>query len=162
SEETAFGGNTTRHGKRGHSPAPGCHHRGLHCRRAPPGSYSPSCRGPTDTTRKGRGRSGSIDGCPGKRRRSVEQLNVVEISPEYLAARRTLLDALAALEPHLDNLILVGAQAVYLHAGAGDVSVAPMTTDADLALDARGLADSPEISAALSAAGFVAGSNPGA
>ena len=87
---------------------------------------------------------------------------MVEISPEYLAARRTLLDALAALEPHLDNLILVGAQAVYLHAGAGDVSVAPMTTDADLALDARGLADSPEISAALSAAGFVAGSNPGA
>lgn len=26
-------------------------------------------------------------------------------APEYLAARRTLLDALAALEPHLANLI---------------------------------------------------------
>lgn len=56
----------------------------------------------------------------------------------------------------------MGAQAVYLHAGGGDLGVAPMTTDADLALDTRELADSPEIAAALTSAGFVTGSNPGA
>lgn len=38
-----------------------------------------------------------------------------EVAPEYIAARRVLLDALTALEDHLDNLILVGAQAVYHH-----------------------------------------------
>ncbi|CRK61631.1 hypothetical protein [Alloactinosynnema sp. L-07] len=36
-----------------------------------------------------------------------------------------------------------------------------MTTDADLALDTSGLADSPEISATMRAAGFKAGRNPG-
>lgn len=35
-------------------------------------------------------------------------------SPEYVAARRVLLDVLEALRPHLDAVVLVGAQAVYL------------------------------------------------
>lgn len=33
-------------------------------------------------------------------------------APEYVSARRVLLDALTALEGHLDSLVLVGAQAV--------------------------------------------------
>ncbi len=55
-----------------------------------------------------------------------------ELAPEYVAARRVLLDALAALEEHLGNLILVGAQAVYHHTDEGDLNVPLMTTDADL------------------------------
>lgn len=42
-----------------------------------------------------------------------------DLAPEYVTARRVLLDALVALEGHLDNLILVGAQAVYHYAGEG-------------------------------------------
>jgi hypothetical protein len=55
--------------------------------------------------------------------------------PLYVAARRVLLDALEAIEPHLGALVLVGAQAAYLHAGEADLAVAPYTTDGDLALD---------------------------
>lgn len=39
-------------------------------------------------------------------------------APEYVVARKVLLDALAALAPQLDSVILVGAQAVYHHTGA--------------------------------------------
>lgn len=46
-----------------------------------------------------------------------------DLAPEYIAARRVLLDALVALEGHLDNLILVGAQAVYHHAGDADLNI---------------------------------------
>ena len=38
------------------------------------------------------------------------------VAPEYVAARRVLLDALEALTD-LPSLILVGAQAVYHHTG---------------------------------------------
>lgn len=82
-------------------------------------------------------------------------------APEYVAARTVLLDALSALGRHRRNVILVGAQAVYHHTGDGDLRVAVMTTDGDLALDTRGLADDPEIAEALRAAGFAAGTNPG-
>ena len=54
--------------------------------------------------------------------------------PLYVAARRVLLDALTALHDHLGAIVLVGAQAVYVHAGEGDLVVAPFTTDADLAI----------------------------
>ena len=39
---------------------------------------------------------------------------------EYVEARRVLLDALVSLAPHAEALVLVGAQAVYLHVGEGD------------------------------------------
>ena len=84
-----------------------------------------------------------------------------DAAPEYVAARRVLLDALTALEGHLGSLILVGAQAVYHHAGEADLNVALFTTDADLAINAASLADAPEIGAVLRAAGFVPGPNPG-
>jgi hypothetical protein len=54
---------------------------------------------------------------------------------EYVAARRALLDALEALREHIDSIVVVGAQAVYLHTGAAELAVAEFTTDADLALD---------------------------
>jgi hypothetical protein len=63
------------------------------------------------------------------------------LAPEYVVARRVLLDALGALERHVDSLILVGAQAVYHHTGDGDLNVPLMTTDADLAINAANLAD---------------------
>lgn len=55
--------------------------------------------------------------------------------PEYIRARKTLLDALEALGAHSSAVILVGAQAIYLHTGEGDLAVAPFTTDGDLAFD---------------------------
>jgi hypothetical protein len=75
-------------------------------------------------------------------------------APEYVAARRTLLDALDALGAHRASMILIGAQAVYLHTGSSEISEPPMTTDADLALDADLLADDPEIAGTMIAAGF--------
>ena len=82
-------------------------------------------------------------------------------APEYVIARRVLLDALGALHAHLDNLILVGAQAVYLHTGEDTLTVPPMTTDGDLALNTAQLADTPEIGQTLIDAGFVPSTNPG-
>ena len=57
-----------------------------------------------------------------------------EPDPEYVRARRVLLDALESLAAHGNALVLVGAQAVYLRAGPGDLAVAPYTTDADLCI----------------------------
>lgn len=81
--------------------------------------------------------------------------------PAYVGARRALLDALLALEAHLANVVLIGAQAIYVHTGAGDFSVAPMTTDADLVVDREGLSDEPDIVQCLSRAGFVNAGQPG-
>jgi hypothetical protein len=44
--------------------------------------------------------------------------------PVYVLARKVLLDALEVLEPHLDALVLVGAQAVYHHTGDADLAMA--------------------------------------
>ncbi len=54
---------------------------------------------------------------------------------EYVIARRVLRDALTALRAHLDALVIVGTQAVYLQVGEGDLAVAPYTTDGDLAVE---------------------------
>ena len=75
-------------------------------------------------------------------------------SEEYIVARRVLLDALDALQEHLDTLVLVGAQAIYLHTGEADLAVAEHTTDADLAIDPRILKPEPEIGSAMRRAGF--------
>src|SRR5258705_182071 len=79
----------------------------------------------------------------------------------YIQARRTLLDALEALEPHLKGMVLVGAQAVYFHTGDADVAVAPYTKDADVALDAANLRESPTIDSAMKAGGFAPTDQPG-
>lgn len=83
------------------------------------------------------------------------------ISQEYVKARSVLLDALGGLGPHRDALVLVGAQAVYLHADEADFATAPTTTDADLALVPGRLADEPSIVDAMRAAGFAPGEQPG-
>jgi hypothetical protein len=69
-------------------------------------------------------------------------------------ARSALLDALEALQAHRDSVIVIGAQAIYLHTGAAMVALAEMTKDSDLALDARALADEPLIEEAMRVAGF--------
>jgi hypothetical protein len=76
------------------------------------------------------------------------------LDARYVAARRVLLDALEALGPHGDAVVIAGAQAVYLHTGWGDVAVAPFTTDADLTLDPARLASAPELEHVMSKAGF--------
>lgn len=85
----------------------------------------------------------------------------VEYDPEYVAARRVLLDALGALGAHRKAVVLVGAQAIYLRVGAGDMAVAPFTTDGDLALDPSLLDDEPILAAALRGAGFDLAVTPG-
>lgn len=87
--------------------------------------------------------------------------NEVEFPAEYVAARAVLLDALQALGDHLPAIIVVGAQAVYLHTGTGDFVEPPMTTDGDLALNVEALGEEPEITTALTNANFRRGSNPG-
>ena len=73
---------------------------------------------------------------------------------EYAAARSALLDALTALEPHLDAFVLVGAQAIYLRVGEADVAVPGSTTDGDLAIDPALLHDAPIIPEAMERAHF--------
>ena len=81
--------------------------------------------------------------------------------PEYVAARRVLLDALHALGAHRKAVVLVGAQAIYLHVGEGDLAVSPYTTDGDLAIDPRELDDEPDLAGVLEAAGFELAVRPG-
>ena len=64
--------------------------------------------------------------------------------PVLVEARRALLDALEALNGHLDRMVLVGAQAVYLHSDDITLGVALFTKDADIALIPP-LSDEPEI-----------------
>lgn len=70
------------------------------------------------------------------------------------AARSALLDALQALAVHRDALVLIGAQAIYLHTGAAVVALAEATKDSDLAIDPRQLDDNPLLDDAMAAAGF--------
>jgi hypothetical protein len=76
------------------------------------------------------------------------------VDPLYVAARRVLLDALEALAPHGDAVVIVGAQAIYLRTGDGDLTVAPYTTDGDLALDPSRLTEIPALEQAMGEAGF--------
>jgi hypothetical protein len=46
----------------------------------------------------------------------------------YVLARQTLLDALEALGPHRDAVVVCGAQAIYLPVGEADFAVSPYTT----------------------------------
>lgn len=65
--------------------------------------------------------------------------------PEYVAARRVLLDALELLSDHVDSIVVAGAQAVYLRTGDINIGVAAFTTDGDLAIDPGRLADAPSL-----------------
>ncbi len=74
--------------------------------------------------------------------------------PEYVEARRVLLDALDALGEHRDAIVVAGAQAIYLRAGAAVLPIADLTTDADLALDPALLSPAPDLEAVLKKGGF--------
>ena len=45
-------------------------------------------------------------------RRGDNAMNTEQPRIEYVEARRALLDALTALQPHVDAFVLIGAQAV--------------------------------------------------
>ena len=70
-------------------------------------------------------------------------MNLPGDAEPLVAARRTLLDALEALAEQRDALVLIGAQAIYLHTGAAPVALAETTRDSNLAVDPRILSDSP-------------------
>ena len=72
------------------------------------------------------------------------------IEEGYVTARAVLLDALDALEHLRHAIILVGAQAVYVHTHVVDTdfAVSPFTFDADLALDPALLDSKSEIAEA--------------
>lgn len=72
----------------------------------------------------------------------------------YVVAREVLLDALEALGEHRSSIVLVGAQAIYLRTGVGDLAVAPYTTDGDLVVDPSVLGKIPPLERALGQAGF--------
>lgn len=76
------------------------------------------------------------------------------VDPLYILARCVLLDALEALGPQRDAIILVGAQAVYLHTGPAGLAVPEYTTDADIALNPELLSDSPRLAEILRKAEF--------
>ncbi len=79
-----------------------------------------------------------------------------DLDPLYVRARAALLDAADALETHLDAIVLVGAQALYLHTGEGELfdTVTPFTTDADFSIDPSDLRDSPLLTELLGMHGF--------
>jgi len=81
--------------------------------------------------------------------------------PLYVRARRALLDAVEALADHRDALVLVGAQAIYLHTGDADLAVAEYTTDADFTVSPADLADAPLLADLLGARGFTPREHPG-
>lgn len=72
----------------------------------------------------------------------------------FARARSALLDALIAIEAHRDSVVVVGAQAIYLHTGGALVAVAEATKDSDLSIDVRTLGDDPLIDEAMRRAGF--------
>lgn len=80
---------------------------------------------------------------------------------EYVEARRVLLDVLYALRVHLDAVVLVGAQAVYLRTAGRIEGYQPFTTDADVVLDPTLLGDIPPLREAMEGAGFVLTDEPG-
>ncbi|MDA8314211.1 MAG: GSU2403 family nucleotidyltransferase fold protein [Actinomycetota bacterium] len=87
---------------------------------------------------------------------------MTDAAPEYVAARTVLLDVLEALGSQREAVIVVGAQAIYMHTEDGGITgYAPYTTDADLALAPSRLAAEPLIEKLLKDANFEQKSDPG-
>lgn len=72
-----------------------------------------------------------------------------------IRSRSVLLDALEALRDHRESVVLIGAQAIYLHTGELRVALPAMTKDSDIAIDSRTLASEPLIEEAMRSAGFL-------
>lgn len=86
---------------------------------------------------------------------------MTDFDPVYVAARTVLLDALEALGPQRDAVVVVGAQAVYMRTGDADIAVAFYTKDADLALAPDELANEPLLEELLRGGDFVQEGRPG-
>lgn len=84
------------------------------------------------------------------------------LDPRYVVARAVLLDALEALGEQREAVVVVGAQAIYLHTGNIEFAVPEFTIDADITIDPALLQDSPEIESAMRAARFERGNRVGA
>src|SRR3972149_871234 len=82
-------------------------------------------------------------------------------SPLYVVARAVLLDALDALGEQRDAVVLVGAQAIYLHTGDADIAVPAFTTDGDLVIEPSRLKNEPRLAEAMEKAHFAPGLQPG-
>ena len=83
------------------------------------------------------------------------------VDPLYVRARAGLLDAADALGAHLDAVVLVGAQAIYMHTGDADLAVAEYTTDADFAISPVELEAAPLLDDLMKDAGFTPREHPG-
>lgn len=71
-----------------------------------------------------------------------------------VVARSVLLDALTALQNHSNAVVLVGAQAVYLHTQEADLGVPAYTSDGDLGIDPDRIGNDPLVEQAMADAGF--------
>lgn len=87
--------------------------------------------------------------------------NPLTLRIEYIEARRVLLDALSALRPQLDAVVLIGAQAVYLRTAGRLPTYQPYTTDADIVLNPGRLLDNPPLGRSMTEASFVLTDEPG-
>ena len=85
------------------------------------------------------------------------------VDQRIIGAREGLLDAVDALGPHGEAVILVGAQAIYVHTGeaGGGFAVSPFTYDADIVLDPALLGSDPTIIEAMAGADFNLTDQPG-
>src|SRR5439155_13892652 len=81
--------------------------------------------------------------------------------PNLRRRTRGLLDALDALGEQRDAVVLVGAQAIYLHTGDTDLAVPAFTTDGDLAIEPARLKPQPKLAEAMERAHFRPGIQPG-
>ena len=94
-----------------------------------------------------------------------EQRGQMEAAVDHhlINAREGLLDAVEALESHSGAVILVGAQAVYVHTETDSTSfsVSPFTYDTDIVLDPSLLGIEPTIIDAMGGAGFSLTDQPG-
>ena len=81
--------------------------------------------------------------------------------PLYVVARSALLDALQAIGEQRDAIIVIGAQAIYLHTGDAALAVPPFTIDGDLAIEPARLKAEPKLEEAMLKAKFRPGKQPG-
>ena len=79
----------------------------------------------------------------------------------YAVARTVLLDALEALGEQREAVVLVGAQAIYLHTGDADIAVPAFTTDGDLVIEPSRLREEPRLAEAMARANFELSGQPG-
>ncbi|TVR92810.1 MAG: hypothetical protein EA416_06320 [Trueperaceae bacterium] len=65
-----------------------------------------------------------------------------------------MLDTLEALGEHRRSIVVIGAHAIYMQVAPTNVALAPFTSDTDLAIDPRGLADELTLDDVMRSAGF--------